>query len=137
AFQGLGGGPAGAGGAPSCPIRPADRLPILPNAGLCCETLRRGRGLTHLWNRDMRRHVLGLMLIAGMAGCTSESDIATADKSGDITAAGPDSAAPTASLATRGSASSFASLPDRGELLSYGGVRKARTEGAYTWHPVS
>jgi len=77
------------------------------------------------------------MLIAGMAGCTSESDIATADKSGDITAAGPDSAAPTASLATRGSASSFASLPDRGELLSYGGVRKARTEGAYTWHPVS
>ncbi|MDH7454082.1 FG-GAP-like repeat-containing protein [Luteimonas composti] len=86
----------------------------------------------------MRKHLLGLMLIAGMAGCTSESGVAPADNPGDTTANGPDAAPTAASLAaTRGSTSSFASLPDRGELLAYGGVRKARKEGAYTWHPVS
>src|SRR5690606_10886246 len=97
------------------PAAAGRRLPIRGAAGLCCETLRRGRGLTHLWNRDMRRHLLGLMLIAGMAGCTSESDVAPSDKSGDTAAADLDAAPTASSLAvTRGSISSFASLPDRG-----------------------
>lgn len=86
----------------------------------------------------MRKHLLGLMLIAGMAGCTSESDVAPAGSGEDLAAAGPDGAPTQASLAAiRGSTANFAALPDRGELLAYGGARKVRTEGAYTWHPVS
>ena len=86
----------------------------------------------------MRRHLLGLMLIAGMAGCTSDSDVAPAGTPGDIASAGPDAMPTAASLAAaRGSTTGFAALPDRGELLAYGGARKVRTEGAYTWHPVA
>jgi hypothetical protein len=90
----------------------------------------------------MRKHLLGLMLIAGMAGCTSESDSVPAggtDLDGMASLDSLPTAGPTATslAATRGSASSFAALPDRGELLAYGGARKARTSGAYTWHPVS
>lgn len=86
----------------------------------------------------MRRHLLGLMLIASMAGCTSEPDVAPADHAADRAATGPDAAPTAASLsAMRGSPASFAALPDRGELLAYGGARKVRTEGAYTWHPVA
>lgn len=86
----------------------------------------------------MRKHLLGLMLIAGMAGCTSESDIVPAGSAEDIAATVPDAVPTAASLAAaRGATSAFAALPDRGELLAYGGARKVRMEGAYTWHPVS
>ena len=86
----------------------------------------------------MRKHLLGLMLIAGLAGCSSESDVGSAD--GVTKAAGSKGAPALTSkslAAQRESATSFASLPDRGELLAYGGARKVRTSGAYTWHPVS
>jgi len=88
----------------------------------------------------MRKHLLGLMLIAGLAGCTSESDSDLAGTSDATAKTGvAASGAPTqASLAAlRGATTNFASLPDRGELLSYGGARKARQSGAYTYHPVA
>lgn len=85
----------------------------------------------------MRKQLLGLMLVGGLAGCTAEQAATSA--------AGPE--APP-SLATRGSTpvaaapvrdgdAVFASLPDRGELLAYGGARSVRTSGAYTYHPVA
>ena len=86
----------------------------------------------------MRKHLLGLMLVAAITGCSSESDVALPGKAGEV--AGANGAAPptaTSLAANRGSTTAFASLPDRGELLAYGGARKVRTEGAYTWHPVS
>jgi len=87
----------------------------------------------------MRKQLLGLVLIAGMAGCTSESNVTPAEgKAGPLAQSGSDLPPTASSLsATRGSTTSFAALPDRGELLSYGGARKVRTSGAYTWHPVS
>ncbi|MGJ4727971.1 reprolysin-like metallopeptidase [Luteimonas sp. SDU101] len=88
----------------------------------------------------MRKHLLGLMLIAGMAGCTSESDVAPAAGEADALARSGSGVLPTTAgslAAARGASTSFAALPDRGELLAYGGARKVRTSGAYTWHPVS
>lgn len=88
----------------------------------------------------MRKHLLGLMLIAGLAGCTSETDSDIAGVASTKAVDAPDSSiVPTgASLAAqRGSATSFASLPDRGELMAYGGARKSRQSGAYTYHPVA
>src|SRR5690606_33944881 len=87
----------------------------------------RGRGLTHLRNSDMRKHLLGLMLVAAITGCSSDPDVAQSGKA--VEATGVEGASqPTASslAALRQSASSFASLPDRGELLAYGGARKVR-----------
>ncbi|TYT27147.1 hypothetical protein FZO89_13245 [Luteimonas viscosa] len=88
----------------------------------------------------MRKHLLGLMLVAGLAGCTSESDSDPAAAAVPKTADSPASGSlPTGEslAALRGSPTSFASLPDRGELLSYGGARKSRQSGAYTYHPVA
>ncbi|WP_202844382.1 FG-GAP-like repeat-containing protein [Luteimonas saliphila] len=87
----------------------------------------------------MRKHLLGLVLIAALAGCTSESDSGRDTALGAVAPREPVTDVPTApSLAAlRGSSASFASLPDRGELLSYGGARKSRQSGAYTYHPVA
>ena len=87
----------------------------------------------------MRKHLLGLVLIASVAGCTSESDLAPAEGTAGLLAQSGQDVPPTASSLSvaRGSATSFASLPDRGELLAYGGARKVRASGAYAWHPVS
>ncbi|WP_158636521.1 FG-GAP-like repeat-containing protein [Luteimonas marina] len=88
----------------------------------------------------MRKHLLGLTLIAGLAGCTSEFDSDRTEASSPVAKAEASAAADLTpeSLATlRGSSTSFASLPDRGELLSYGGGRKARQSGAYSYHPVA
>jgi hypothetical protein len=87
----------------------------------------------------MRKHLLGLMLIAGLAGCTSESDSDSMDPAALRAPASLATASPTSeSLAElRGSSASFASLPDRGELMAYGGARKSRQSGAYTYHPVA
>lgn len=88
----------------------------------------------------MRKHLLGLMLIAGLAGCSSESDSDSTGVASNKAVAAPDGATmPTgaALAALRGSSTSFASLPDRGELMAYGGARKSRQSGAYTYHPVA
>ncbi|HRN62438.1 MAG TPA: FG-GAP-like repeat-containing protein [Luteimonas sp.] len=87
----------------------------------------------------MRKHLLGLVLIAGLAGCSSESDPGSIVNSEASTGLSSIASVPTpASLAAvRGASAHFASLPDRGELLSYGGVRKVRQSGAYTYHPVA
>lgn len=87
----------------------------------------------------MRKHLLGLVLIAGIVGCTSEPGVEPASGMRDASVQSGEGAFPTAGSlsAARGAASSFAALPDRGELLAYGGARKARTSGAYTWHPVA
>lgn len=83
----------------------------------------------------MRKHLLGLMLVAGLAGCSSEPDtIPSANAGREATDVAPTQA----SLAKlRAAGTSFAALPDRGELLSYGGARKVRQSGAYTYHPVA
>jgi hypothetical protein len=85
----------------------------------------------------MRKHLLGLMLVAGLAGCTSDhgtdpaaSRPATADP---LVASDPAQALPS----QREPGTGFASLPDRGQLLAYGDARKVRQSGAYTFHPVS
>ena len=108
-------------------------------AALCWALPLRGReACSQSEIRDMRTHLLGLMLIAGLAGCSSESDVGSAD--GVTKTAGGDAApklTSTSLAAQRESATSFASSPDRGELLAYGDARKARSSGAYTWHPVS
>ena len=85
----------------------------------------------------MRKELLGLLLIGGLVGCTSQWDTDRAEASRSSTAT--DKAAPTPAklVAERGSQRSFASLPDRGELLQYAQDRKARKSGAYTYHPVS
>jgi len=88
----------------------------------------------------MRKHLLGLMLIAGLAGCTSESDsdlAGTSDATARMGVATSGAPTPASLAALRGATTNFASLPDRGELLSYGGARKARQSGAYTYHPVA
>ena len=86
----------------------------------------------------MRKELLGLLLIGGLAGCTSQWDTDRVEASRSSAAAKADSAPTPAKLvADRGSQRSFASLPDRGELLQYAKDRKARKSGAYTYHPVA
>ncbi|WP_298579256.1 FG-GAP-like repeat-containing protein [uncultured Luteimonas sp.] len=88
----------------------------------------------------MRKHLLGLMMIAGVAGCTSEPGVESVSPGAESPAQSKaESPAPTASslALARGAASGFAALPDRGELVAYGGARKTRSSGPYTWHPVS
>src|SRR5690606_37873286 len=99
-----------------------------------------GRTLLKILDRDMRKHLLGLMLLAGLTACTPDGQTGRLE----ATAAGSEggSRVPATSISQsslaedRGSAKSFASLPDRGELLSYGGGRKIRESGAYSYHPV-
>ena len=87
----------------------------------------------------MRKELLGLLLIGGLVGCTSQWDTDRAEASRSSTAANKAASAltPAKLVAERGSQRSFASLPDRGELLQYAQDRKAKKSGAYTYHPVS
>ena len=86
----------------------------------------------------MRKELLGLLLIGGLAGCTSQWDTDRAEASRSSPAAKAESVQTPAKLvAERGSQRSFASLPDRGELLQYAKDRKVRKSGAYTYHPVA
>src|SRR5690606_6681153 len=108
-------------------------------ARVCCDTPRlRGDSLTR--ERDMRKHLLGLMLIAGLAACSSDTDPnptasgPVADPAGSSL---PDAAAAPAIPHRAPGSTSFASLPDRRELLAYGGARKSRQSGAYHYHPVA
>lgn len=90
----------------------------------------------------MRKHLLGLVLAAGLAGCGLESGPngpgLASDKERPATSTVAEGLLTPEGLAqSRGSSKSFASLPDRGELVSYGGGRKTRKSGAYTYHPVA
>ncbi len=85
----------------------------------------------------MRKELLGLLLVGGLAGCTSQWDTDRADTSGSSAASAETAPTPAKLVAERGSQRSFASLPDRGELLQYAKDRKVRKSGAYTYHPVA
>ncbi|HVI57318.1 MAG TPA: FG-GAP-like repeat-containing protein [Luteimonas sp.] len=85
----------------------------------------------------MRTYLTAAIALALLAGCSSEQG-APAAKAGLAASGAPalpdgQSAAPAARAAT----SSFASLPDRGELLAYDPVLKPRQSGAYTAYPVA
>jgi peptidyl-Asp metalloendopeptidase len=71
-----------------------------------------------------------------LAGCSSDWDAARNAKPSASADQGDEMALPTAALAARNAPESFASLPDRGELLSYAKDREVRRSGAYTSHPV-
>lgn len=88
----------------------------------------------------MRKHLLGWMLIAGLAACTSDTEpnsFASAPVADPSASPVPDTAAGAALPGRAAGSTSFASLPDRGELLAYGGARKSRQSGAYHYHPVA
>ncbi|TDK19416.1 hypothetical protein E2F46_16740 [Luteimonas aestuarii] len=71
-----------------------------------------------------------------LAGCSSDWDPARASKQKNFVDSAQGSEQPVATLATRQSKTSFASLPDRGELLNYPKDREVRRSGAYTSYPV-
>lgn len=88
----------------------------------------------------MRKHLLGWMLIAGLAACTSDTEpnsFASAPVADPSASPVPGTAAGAALPGRAAGSTSFASLPDRGELLAYGGARKSRQSGAYHYHPVA
>src|SRR5690606_22615412 len=93
-----------------------------PWPGLCCDTHRRRGGTRNPTGRDMRKHLLGLMILAGLAGCSSDNGSDSAVSAAEaLSAESFANGIPTdeSLAAMRGSANSFASLPDRGGLLAY------------------
>jgi hypothetical protein len=82
----------------------------------------------------MRARALGFLMVGLLAGCSADWQpqhraVATAD--GPLgSSVSADTALPSLGRA------SFASLPDRGDLLAYDRDRPVRQGGAYTWHPV-
>lgn len=82
----------------------------------------------------MRRFLMGLAVLGLVAGCTSSKDAAQLGAADRGVAATAHSRKPQL-LQLRQDA--FASLPDRGELLAYDGVRQIKHAGAYTAYPVS
>lgn len=87
--------------------------------------------------RDMRIYLAAIALTGTLlVGCSSDWDPARAGKQKTSVDATQESKRPVATLATRRSTESFASLPDRGELLSYSKDREVRRSGAYTSYPV-
>lgn len=83
----------------------------------------------------MRKHIVGLALIATLVGCTSDWD--PGRRSASLSEAGLDATATEAGGHSRQpGASAFAALPDRGQLLAYDDDRKVQTRGAYTSHPI-
>lgn len=87
----------------------------------------------------MRIYLAGIALIGLLsASCSSDWDQArmgTASLHAEEGSQGA-SSLPMATLSARGGSTSFASLPDRGELFSYAKGREVRRSGAYTSHPV-
>jgi hypothetical protein len=86
----------------------------------------------------MRIYLTAAIALALLAGCSSDQDAPTGKAAG-IAASGAQAlpGGPFASPGLRAATSSFASLPDRGELLAYDAVRKPRQSGAYTAYPVA
>ena len=79
----------------------------------------------------MRIYLTAAIALALLAGCSSEQD-APAGKAAGVAASGAQALPGGAftSPGVRAATSSFASLPDRGELLAYDAVRKPRQSGA-------
>ncbi len=82
----------------------------------------------------MRTYLTAAIALALLAGCSSEQGT-PAGKAGLASDTALPGALSPASM--RAAATSFASLPDRGELLAYDHIRKPRQKGAYTAYPVA
>src|SRR5690606_41907199 len=109
-------------------------------ARVCGAAARVGGAPPHMRERGMRERLLGWMLLAGLAACTSDPEptsFASAPVADPSASPVPDTAAGAALPGRAAGSTSFASLPDRGELLAYGGARKSRQSGAYHYHPVA
>lgn len=78
------------------------------------------------------RTLLGIALLALLFGCSADRDPLQERQLGRAQVEGVDSHP----LKSRRASASFASLPDRGDLLDYDRVRLARQVGPNTWHPV-
>src|SRR3546814_629052 len=88
----------------------------------------------HPRNPLMRIYLTAGVLIGMLAGCSSDQ----APVAGEAAvAAGENLAGAMQSSAFRSPMSSFASLPDRGELLSYEEGSQVKHKGAYTAYPVA
>lgn len=84
----------------------------------------------------MRIYLAGIALIATLiAGCSADRDPVQASQSPGATGSKAPGM-PMDSLSSRPATASFASLPDRGELLRYSPARRPERSGAYTFHPV-
>lgn len=85
----------------------------------------------------MRKQIVALAMVAMLVGCTSEWDpgrrSASLPQSGNAVQAW-EKAGGDAGRQRR--PASFASLPDRGELLAYDRSRRTQQRGAYTSHPI-
>ena len=84
----------------------------------------------------MRNHLAGAIVLGLglLAGCSSESQT---NGQATVSAARAPGAQLPALATIRASAKSFASLPDRGELLSYDNMLSVKRRGAFTDYPVS
>ncbi|MDN5782235.1 MAG: M12 family metallo-peptidase [Luteimonas sp.] len=80
----------------------------------------------------MRIYLTAGIVLGLLAGCSSNQDPASAKA---VALALPDVTG--ASFISRSPMSSFASLPDRGELLAYEKTRQVKRGGAYTAYPVA
>jgi len=83
----------------------------------------------------MRIYLTAAILLGLLAGCSSDQS----PSDGKTTAAANSALRNEAALpfAARSTMSSFASLPDRGELLAYSQDGKVKQSGAYTAYPVA
>jgi reprolysin-like metallo-peptidase family M12B/VCBS repeat protein/FG-GAP repeat protein len=83
----------------------------------------------------MRIHLTAAILLGLLAGCSSDQS----SSDGKTTAAAHSAlrSQPGLPLAARSTMSSFASLPDRGELLAYRQDGKVKHRGAYNAYPVA
>lgn len=86
----------------------------------------------------MRIYLAGIALFGLLsAGCTSDWDQSRAERTAEAgSAEALKQDYPSAALHARSTATNFASLPDRGELLRYSSDREVRRSGAYTLHPI-
>ncbi len=84
----------------------------------------------------MRNHLAGAIVLGLglLAGCSSESQT---NGQATVSAERAPGAQLPALATIRASAKSFASLPDRGELLSYDNMLNVKRRGAFTDYPVS
>jgi len=80
----------------------------------------------------MRIYLTAGILLGLLAGCSSDQAPVA-----DLAKAAAGKAAPAQAFAFRSPSLSFASLPDRGELLAYEKGRQTKRKGAYTAYPVA
>lgn len=83
----------------------------------------------------MRIYLTASILLGVLAGCSAPQDPATTADNTSTNGAHPGYAG--AAFTSRAPMSSFASLPDRGELLAYQKGRQVKHRGAYTAYPVA